>query len=599
MAEEKTYRDEPGRNDEAQRGKSEHPVPSGEQKRELPQWLRVVPLALLLIAFIAALIFLLRPKPKFTIDCTPEQSASQTGDQSTTPYLLDKQVIITGPPDAVEAVSETVDIPLKPLKTCTLNYLGTADLAIRSFPFPANKFQQVTMGLYAITGSESVDQVVEKINEAGADSYVFADPNYLIGLLGRSTCGRPHTPAGSPHTPAGSPFEIVGSPHTPAGSPHTPAGSPIGISSPAANQLFWSQWAFQHVGAGPSLTGLLDDASITPTGKGVRVAVLDTSPFEDGIQLVNWVSPTLTLEASHLEQPPLTATDIISPDIRDHGLFVASLIHGVAPESEIHLIRVLDEHGCGRLFTLNEALFRVIEQMEEDRCTLDGLVINMSLGIHQPTTDRLAPEPEAQEALEIRIDESLTVLVEDRIESLQAAVLLAYGRGAVVVAAAGNDSYVQGEPLPPQLPAGYPTVIGAAATNIYRERACFSNWGDVSAPGGEGGPNEDLVREYPDELEGIDCLPRTAPCTDDCSDLVIGVVSKSDAFPTGYAYWTGTSFSAPLVSGLAALTLDAGTSRSTWVSPDRVFRAIRCGTPTGDGVINVPATLFRCLPEAR
>jgi hypothetical protein len=284
----------------------------------------------------------------------------------------------------------------------------------------------------------------------------------------------------------------------------------------------------------------------------------------------------------------LTATvPAEATDVRDHGLFVAGLVHAVAPDSEIRLIRVLNEYGCGDLFTLNKSLYRFIEEMEAERGTLDGTVINLSLGVLKPASD----DAESTDREVVIIDDSLEVLVEDTVESLRAAALLAHSRGAVVVAAAGNDSYVEGKPLPPQFPAKYPFVIGVAGSNIYRERACFSNWGDVSAPSGDGGPDDEKSLEFP-------CVPKHGACKGGCDQALISLVwnlpDHVQASPASsrpyYTYWSGTSFSAPLVSGLAALVLDAGASRSIcplappdWVHPDRVHEAIRCGASTGDG----------------
>ncbi len=67
----------------------------------------------------------------------------------------------------------------------------------------------------------------------------------------------------------------------------------------------------------------------------------------------------------------------------------------------------------------------------------------------------------------------------------------------------------------------------------------------------------------------------------------------------GYIFWSGSSFSTPLVSGLAALVIGpaAGVYRPTEVEN----LILCCCTPTSDpylgaGVINVPRTLLECMP---
>jgi subtilisin family serine protease len=92
-----------------------------------------------------------------------------------------------------------------------------------------------------------------------------------------------------------------------------------------------------------------------------------------------------------------------------------------------------------------------------------------------------------------------------------------HDRGAIVIASAGNRNV--GEP--PQVPGGSPLVIGVAATDSLDRKADFSNfgsWVSVSAPG-------------------------------------VGLLSPA---PHGrYALWSGTSFSAALVSGEAALLMSS------------------------------------------
>jgi len=95
---------------------------------------------------------------------------------------------------------------------------------------------------------------------------------------------------------------------------------------------------------------------------------------------------------------------------------------------------------------------------------------------------------------------------------LHEAVRYAVGRGAVVVAAAGNTG-----DHTPQYPAAYPEVVTVGATDPAGAVSDFSSWGswvDVAAP---------------------------------------GVRITSTYLGNAYAVWSGTSFAAPIVSGIAAL----------------------------------------------
>jgi len=539
---------------------------------------------------------------------------TETKTGPTNAFLVKGQVIVTGPGDDVDKViiqaAKQSDVTLRALPAGELP-LGSlikeaGDAGQRTadqtepdqfFPFSPDELQTLVVRPYAFDqdgDSPTVGEVVAMIDKAaaamattsGKPVHVYADPNYLTGILGQSQCSNPFTPGGSPFTPGGSSFEVAGNRFTPGGSGS--GGSP---TVAAAGVDFWGQWAFEQIGVGQPQQQPTQQAA----GAVVYVGVFDTSPFTltvppaitdaNGVthatEVVDWVTPALSLGVSHLAalSPALPATDPQKAmDMRDHGLFVSGLIHAVAPQSNITLIRVLNPYGCGSLQALNMGLFHYIAQ-SQIQGTLASSVLNMSLGIHKPK----ASDRDRAEELRMSPGE-IDRLRMDEIESLRTLLYFAHSQGAVIVAAAGNES-TKSQVEPMQIPADYPFVVGVAANNKGGARSCFSNRGDVAAPGGDGGADATEPAKYP-------CAPRNDVCTDSSCDK--SVVSLVHHVTDGYAYWSGTSFSAPLVSGLAALLLSTGD-----VSPLNVPGRLASGAcppvpadlALGAGITNVQATL--------
>jgi subtilisin family serine protease len=329
------------------------------------------------------------------------------------------------------------------------------------------------------------------------------------------------------------------------------------------------QWAFKKMARGLPLSDVLG----ANTGENIRVGIFDTSPLVGLLPvgmvnahvLVTWSQPTsLTFTLSHPAIYPIAGAPATVGGA-EHGFFIAGLIHGLAPNSQLSLIRVLNDDGLGALSDLRRELYNFMWTNLDEKGRLDKVIINLSLGVHQPTSDL--------EALEESID-------------LFWPLANASTLGALVVAASGNDS---GEGMAPQdRPALYPFVLGVAATTPDDARACYSNPGDVAAPGGDGGDDG----SHP-------CAPiARLVCSDaDCANGLMSIVTGTTAPLTGYAYWAGTSFATPLVSALAALiwAKDPGLTADD-ITTVISSRAIQVGdSALGAGVSNAACIL---LPPA-
>jgi subtilisin family serine protease len=480
-------------------------------------------------------------------------------------YYIEDEVLVSGPEGEVDAV---VDAVRSALKMTEQDLTQTQRLYL---DFLAELPEDCQIGLarpsgeadyvvdrYLIRGDASVAEVVQQVErEARARGLdVAPEPNYVIGRPPGAVSGDPWSVEASPWSVEASPWSVEASPWSVEASP---SGDQV---NDAVYGLFSGQWAL-NVQEGVGLSAVAPEYERWPRGGGVRVGIFDTSPFPVNVaSAVFSMDPPLDLRLVHTIPGDLLEPDMSAADVSDHGLFAAGLVHAIAPDSEIELIRVLDDSGRGDLQTLNGALITFIRQVVEDQDRLHGAVINLSLGAHLPPD---APEQGLPE----------------EIVSLNTILRVAQCHGIVVVAAAGNDSAESATPLPMQVPAGWDSSLGVAASNCSKRLSCFSNAGEVNAPGGEGGKLPDGCESMLDE------------CSEDCE---YGLISLSLASNWGYTYWTGTSFSAPLVSGLAATVLDRGADESGWLTPDQVREAIVCGAGNS-GVVNVPGTLEDCMPR--
>ena len=187
----------------------------------------------------------------------------------------------------------------------------------------------------------------------------------------------------------------------------------------------------------------------------------------------------------------------------NHGTVIAGIIAaesnssgivGISPESKIMTLRILDEEGSGNTLTLSQAINYAVENNAD--------IINLSLvgSFYNP--------------------------------DLKEAIINAYNKGVIIVAASGNEDSV-GLNLDEE--SRYPVcdiddinrVLGVAAIDNQKKLASFSNYGE-------------------------ECIDISAPGTDFYSTVYHN--SNNSSFYKYYSSgWSGTSVAAPIVSATAAL----------------------------------------------
>ncbi|MBW6432590.1 S8 family serine peptidase [Actinoplanes hulinensis] len=249
----------------------------------------------------------------------------------------------------------------------------------------------------------------------------------------------------------------------------------------------------------------------TTTGEEVTVAVLDTG-----------VTGTGDLTGKVLSGYDFVNRDGNASDDEGHGTIVSSLIAGtpnngagiagVCAKCKILPVKVLSSTGSGSYSQIAQGIIYAVKR--------GAKIINMSLGGSQSSA------------------------------VLQDAVAWANGQGVLVVAAAGNDGSSA-----KSYPAAYGDVLAVGGTNTRNtsnpgERVEFSNYGswvDVSAPAITAAMQRNGTY-----------------CWDDRSSCWLTIRDSSGNLIYDDYEIQGTSFSSPLVAGVAALVKSKNPNYSGW-----------------------------------
>jgi subtilisin family serine protease len=225
------------------------------------------------------------------------------------------------------------------------------------------------------------------------------------------------------------------------------------------------------------------------SGKGVRIAILDTGVFKDHTDLTGRKIKTKKFVDSG------TAMDADGHGTHCTGIACGhrdsnGIRYGVAFESEIYCGKVLNDQGEGT----DGGILAGIEWAISQKCK----VVSMSLG---------APAG---------IDETYS-------ETYENVAIRAMRLGTLIVAAAGNESDRPGYTAPVGHPANCPSIMAVGAVDHNLKLAAFSS-GGINPDGGQ----VDIV------APGVS---------------VYSMINVQDE----HAKWNGTSMATPFVAGVAGL----------------------------------------------
>lgn len=326
------------------------------------------------------------------------------------------------------------------------------------------------------------------------------------------------------------------------------------VSQGSWGQQYPDQWGLKRIGfdATPHSAWRLVKRNAQP----VVVALIDTG--------LDWNHRNIDLE--NLWRKPKAnagngAENVIGWDFFDHdsnpwdydghGTFVAGIlaaswkdkagIAGINPFARLMVLKAVNNFGHSRVSYIAEAIAYAADN--------GARVINLSLGGKESTA------------------------------VAQAAIDYAYAKGVVIVVAAGND----GADVSKFGITGSDKVLTVAATGFDDQRAVFSNYGKISVA-----------------APGLDILSLRARRTDTMLGIEGAKYTAGGAFvgdDKRYYRASGTSFSAPLVSGLASLMIANDPSLTNKQVMNIIKSTARdVGTPgvdqfTGYGLIDAVAAL--------
>jgi hypothetical protein len=341
-------------------------------------------------------------------------------------------------------------------------------------------------------------------------------------------------------------------------------------------------------------------------GTGVDVVILDTAPCGHDLVLAHKelvlrqedqnkhrLIETLLGPSGKLKLYPATYEELLRMGntslnrhgykMDDHGLFIAGIIHSIVPNATIHLIEVLNQFGAGDLETIARGFAKAYAISRRNK---RPLVVNCSIVLDLPQKQKVRIYRQTDRETIRQFDRDLEERLRNSIEIEWTQLEALYGAarandelrwvllllvmcerlakaGRQVVASSGNDSEADGRHRhahDARYPSAFGRVVGVGALPKDARRnngqywaSSFSNLADkpakngVMALGGEPGENNGVLGVYLGEF------PPGAAVAGQNNEH--GWSKSGPNSENGWAWWAGTSFATPILTGAIAAIL--------------------------------------------
>jgi serine protease AprX len=259
-------------------------------------------------------------------------------------------------------------------------------------------------------------------------------------------------------------------------------------------------------------------------GSGMTVAVIDSGSFRNNAIGGRLIGEINFNSAEHTNNDQYGHGSFVTGLIADDGELSAGKYMGIAPRVNILGVRVSDDYGM----SLESDVISAMQWVLNNKATYNIRVVNLSLNSSVAQSYHTSP--------------------------LDAAAEILWFNGIVVVASAGNNGSAT-----LYAPANDPFVITVGATNDLNTASLTD---DIVASFSAYGTDES-GRAKPDLVAPGTNLIAYLP---DAGSLTISVEHPTNRIDANYFRMSGTSMSAPLVSGAVAILLQSNPN----LTPDQV-----------------------------